>query len=121
MVGPKLMEQILRLDYCKDLRHQDEGLLSGKLKTQGSGTECSLRVATRPARPLWAQVSTTQHQAGPLQGFTFSVLGSLGLHCQEAHSSPSSCVTQAFWVCEPAHRSAQRAYHPCVQSLLWVG
>lgn len=30
-------------------------------------------------------------------------------------------VTQAFWVCEPAQRSAQWAYHPRLLSLEWVG
>lgn len=99
-------------------------MLIGKLKSQGSGSEWaperSLRETAKSVGPPWPQDSLPQQQASPLQGSTFFVLGSLGLHCQEAHSSTMQVVTQDFWVCEPAQRSAQQAYHPLLQSLVWL-
>lgn len=100
-------------------------MLIGKLKTQGSGSrqplEHSLRVAVKSVRPPWPRDSPPWQQAAPLQCSTLFVLASLGQHCQEAHSSTKQVVTQGFWVCEPAQRSAQQAYHPLLQSLVWLG
>lgn len=77
-------------------------------------------VAVNSVRPPWPRDSPPQHQAAPLQRSTLFVLASLGPHCQEAHSSSKQVVTQDFWVCESAQRSAQRVYHPLLQSLVWL-